>query len=255
MGRGGVEVAADGTVFFEEVFEGTEGGASAVVRWYCEPRGMGRHHASASALLSVEEGPGAALALVVGVRNAAVCALLPSPARLLAPLNGTCIEHATGGWWSYEVCLGRRVSQFHADGEGGRLQSTVLGSYDWAHGERMAPAGAGVRVEGVELGARATAGLTQLYARGAPGDVRGGSPRHAVVRFECTPLGVGPSGEEVTQRSLSLLSVEEAPTCTYTLIFGTPLVCEHPSVVPSRAQAPPPASLAIRCAPIEAVAD
>ena len=33
-------------------------------------------------------------------------------ARALAPLRGTCVRKAEG-WWTYEVCFGKEVRQFH----------------------------------------------------------------------------------------------------------------------------------------------
>ena len=49
-------------------------------------------------------------AVVVGTREPAACALLPTPARLMARYNKTCAVHRAG-YWSYSACIGQRILQ------------------------------------------------------------------------------------------------------------------------------------------------
>jgi hypothetical protein len=180
-------------------------------------------------------------ALRVGVRSAELCAALPSPPALLAPINGTCIEHSPGGWWSYSVCLGSQVTQFHVEG-GKRAQETVLGRYDWALGEALAEEASAAAA----AAAAAPAAIVQAYVGGSPCPVRGGAPRSAAVRFECMPLGASAAGEEaVGAFSLTFLHMREAPTCVYTFVFGSPLPCEV--AAPAAAHMPPPRVTGIDC--------
>jgi len=265
--RDRVEALPGGARALLQRFEGGDDGRAADVQWVC----LGGAAAAAAAagapstsptleLLSVAEAPERAYTLRVGVRSAALCAALPSPAALLAPINGTCIEHSPGGWWSYSVCLGREVTQFHVEG-GARAQETVLGRYDWAAGEALAgegwagqpaAAGGGGGDGGAPLAANlqtnlGAAAILQSYAGGSPCPVRGGTPRSASVRFECVPPGAGGAlGEEaVGAFSLTFLHMREAPTCVYTFVFGSPLPCEV--AAPAAAHMPPPRVTGIDC--------
>ncbi len=262
--RDRVESLPGGTRALSQRFEGGDGGRAADVQWVCAGGGGGSAATApapappALELLSVEEAPELAYTLRVGVRSAALCAALPSPPALLAPINGTCIEHSPGGWWSYSVCLGREVTQFHAQ-DGKRVQETVLGRYDWAAGEALAgevgaappdaaaePPRAGAPPPPPPLGAAAA--ILQSYVGGEPCNVRGGTPRAATVRFECVPLGAGALGEEtVGALSLTFLHMREAPTCVYTFVFGSPLPCEV--TAPATAHLPPPPVTLIDCQP------
>ncbi len=270
--RDRVEALPGGTRALLQRYEGGDDGRAADVTWVCLGGGGGEEGggvagavtaaAGAAAdgaapqpppapappaaleVLAVEESPPLVYALRVGVRSAELCAALPSPPALLAPINGTCIEHSPGGWWSYSVCLGSLVTQFHVEG-GKRAQETVLGRYDWAQGEALAEealAGGG----GGGASAAAPAAIVQAYVGGSPCPVRGGAPRSAAVRFECMPLGASAAGEEaVGAFSLTFLSMREAPTCVYTFVFGSPLPCEV--TAPATAHLPPPPAREIDC--------
>jgi hypothetical protein len=235
---------ATGSAYVQRFAAGTEGRA-AVVRYECEPAGMAA--GVALDIVSVTEAPPLTYTLVVGTRDASVCAAAPSLARLLAPLNNSCLEHVEG-WWTYEVCLGMRVRQFHSEGGGRSVQDSVIGVYDWAAGEQLA--------RGLPEGGEGAPAIVQRYTHGTPCGIRDGVPREAVVRFECTPgaAGSGSGGGEggIVAHTISLVSIREAPSCVYTLTFGTSLACGHPDVSPARgavaSQLPP---TPIICLPLE----
>jgi hypothetical protein len=275
--RDRVETLPGGTRALTQRFEGGDGGRAADVQWVCgggaaaaaaavaHPPAFAAVAAAAGGagggaapppppplaleVLSAEEAPPLTYTLRVGVRSAALCAALPSPPTLLAPINNTCIEHSPGGWWSYSVCLGREVTQFHVEA-GKRVQETVLGRYNWAQGEALVgegQPGTGVGAGAAPLAPLGAAAITQSYVEGAPCPVRGGAPRSATVRFECMPLGAGGAlGEDaVGALSLTFLHMREAPTCAYTFVFGSPLPCEV--TAPASAHLPPPPVAAIDC--------
>ena len=281
--RDALEYTPRGARYLAQHFEGGAGGRSAEVRWVCARSWPGAAPAAPSAsaalapaleLLAVAEAPPLHYTLYAGSRSDAVCELLPSPEALLAPFNTTCVEYAAGGWWTYELCLGGSISQYHLE-SGSRLQGTALGHYDWRHGERLVKGGEDVPVlagEGsssssssgaaLAFAGKPTSSLTQLYVKGSPCDVRGGMPRSALVRFECagTPMGGSGGGGSgggpkaaLTSASftLSLVGVEESPTCFYTFTVSTSLVCEHPSVGPASALALPPPVHDLLCTPVE----
>jgi len=241
-----------------QYFEGGDGGRVSEVKVQCtvDRRQSSTATVAALELLTVEEDPPLHYNLTVGVHNPPLCSLLSSPEAILAPLNHTCIDFGTGGWWSYRVCLGLNIVQYHGEG-GTRLQETILGNYDWVHGERLLAGGdmqgneEGSKEEAVDLLAIMkssatipTPSLSQQYTHGAPCDVRGGHPRSSLVRFQCTPLG-----DSSYSQTISFLGVEESPTCFYTITLGSSLACSHPLVGFAHSVAPPPVVHDIVCQP------
>lgn len=233
--------AATGAVTYSVRYEGGEGGRSTTVVYSCEPAGMSS--GVQRELVRVAEEPQLHYTIHIGSRDAALCELLVSPSRLLSGLNQSCIEHVDG-WWTYELCLGIRLRQYHNDA-GKAVQDSIIGVYDWRAGES---------VDTGKIGAPPA--LVQKYSGGSPCDVRSGLPRQASVRFECVAPeaaeggGSGSSGSTASARysgshTLSLLSIKENPTCEYTISFGTALACQHPAVSPAASQhkQPPPATV------------
>jgi hypothetical protein len=215
------------------------------VTYECEPAGMAP--GSLFDIVRVQEDPPLHYSLLVGTRDPVLCDMLPSPSRLLAPLNNTCIEHVDG-WWTYELCLGNKLRQYHPEGTKA-VQDSTIGQYDWRAGEQLGPAKVG-----------APPAIVQQYIGGTPCDVRKGMPRTATVRFECMPPattdGTGASSSSSSSKgyashALSLLSIKENPTCEYTITFGTPLVCEHPEVSPGQMRVVQPPPTPVYCVPAE----
>jgi hypothetical protein len=185
-------------------------------------------------LMSITEPSLKQYVLTIAARDTVMCALLPSPLRLLAPLNATCIEHVEG-WWTYELCLGSRLRQYHRDEAGAIVQESIIGNFDGEYGQRLEHAVAGTN-----------AALGQRYGGGSACDIRKGKPREASVRFECstgtagsTSISAG-SGHRVV--SVTWLAIRESPTCEYTVHLSTPLACAHPDAMEVQnvvAQEPP----------------
>jgi hypothetical protein len=236
-----IALSAAGSLVLRQSFAGGADGRRATVSFECDPPGMapGLH----AEILSVAEAPPLQYALLVGTRSAAVCEQLASVRRLLAPLNQTCFEHQEG-WWTYEVCAGLRVRQYHAEaGSGKPVQESVIGVFDWQRGAYLQPAGVGT-----------AAALAQHFHLGTPCDIRGGVPREATLRFECSPpleaggvaggAAAGAAAGGVQQ--LTLISIREAPSCVYTITLGAAAACAHPEVAPNRGVAvvqPPPTQI------------
>eukprot|EP00698_Gefionella_okellyi_P012167 TRINITY_DN3252_c0_g1_i2.p1 TRINITY_DN3252_c0_g1~~TRINITY_DN3252_c0_g1_i2.p1 ORF type:complete len:650 (+),score=124.53 TRINITY_DN3252_c0_g1_i2:210-1952(+) len=116
--------------------------------------------------------------------------------QLLSPLARQCFAKRSNQWWQYELCHMRQIRQFH-DEAGRVIAEHSLGSFQ--HG--------GI-IESDEEG------YSHYYGGGA----ECGTPpsaRSTSVKFICSPSGN------------VLLDITEKPECTYTLTFGTPLVCGH----------------------------
>jgi hypothetical protein len=236
-------LSAAGSLALRQSFGGGDGGRRATVDFECEPPGMAP--GLEADLVSIREAPPLHYALVVGTRSAAVCEQLASVRRLLAPLNQTCFEH-TEGWWTYEVCAGLRIRQYHAEAQTGRaVQESLIGVFDWRRGAHLQPAGVGT-----------AAALAQHFHLGTPCDIRGGVPREATLRFECVPQpelaggggggGVPVAGSAAAQQ-LTLISIREAPSCVYTVSLGAAAVCAHPDVSPNKAVVAQPPPTQIYC--------
>jgi len=252
-GADALALSAAGSLVLRQSFSGGADGRSATVTYECEPPGMapGLH----AEVLSVAEGPPLQYAVLVGTRSGAVCEQLASVRRLLAPLNQTCFEHQEG-WWTYEVCAGLRVRQYHAEaGSGKPVQESVIGVFDWRLGAHLQPAGVGT-----------AAALAQHFHLGTPCEIRGGLPREATLRFECSPpaaeaggagaagvagaagaagAAAGAGGVPVGAQQLTLISIREAPSCVYTITLGAAAACAHPEVGPNRVAVvqPPPTQI------------
>ncbi len=205
-------VQEGGRVVLRQHFKGGTGGRSTTVETVCETHaaaggggggGTGDEPAIAPTLttdiVSVEEhqrqqhdnnhnnnnnddganAGGSHYIVRVATRDATACEVLVTPSSVLRPLNGTCVRHVEG-WWTYEVCIGQRIRQFHDVG-GGRPpeQDNVIGVYDWRAGEAVDAS-------------RPARAVVQHFTEGSPCSVAGaglrdGAPRQAVARFECTP--------------------------------------------------------------------
>lgn len=207
---------AFGAVTYAQRYSGGTDGRAATVTFVCEPPDMAP--GAAVDVLSVAEPSPVSYALRVGVRDAAACARLPTPAALIRPFNGSCVRWAAGGWWAYSICVGGKITQFHE--EGTRVTAEVtLGEYDWRAGEALDVASVGEN-----------AAIVQRFAEGTPCDLKGGARRSADVRFECAADGS-------TGASLTVLSLSEPSTCTYKVVLAAPALCEHPALVSAKAAA------------------
>lgn len=145
--------------------------------------------------------------------------------RLLQPLRGTCVVRHEG-WWSYELCLGRRAQQFHverpsgngATGEDGTVTARFLlgKASDSSSDTGSGGSGPGSGVSGVSENRTPRLGVTaagypfvsQWFGDGTPCDISA-TPRRTHVLMFCNerapasgrgdePLELGP--DEAVQR-------------------------------------------------------
>ena len=123
--------------------------------------------------------------------------------QLLAPLKDECVYKAEG-WWTYEVCYGSHVRQFHADPK----TQQVLAEFFLG---RESPSSSSSSSPSPPLGGR----YSEEYVGGTVCDLTG-KPRKTTVFFACSPSGLN-----------SLSAVSEPATCEYTVTLSTPLLCAH----------------------------
>ena len=118
--------------------------------------------------------------------------------ELRTGLSGRCARLLREGeWWTYEVCVGGLVRQFHQGDQKGAFEEYVLGRFD----------------PSVTLSL--SGGVTHFaYNRGAACSPTDATPRSSRLTVKCK------QGAEV--EDLHLISVEEPSTCSYSLTAEAP---------------------------------
>jgi len=150
----------------------------------------------------------------------------PSALELMEPLfnKGAC-SYRLESYWTYEVCHGEYVRQYH-DAKEGKETKTLeffLGRYSQetfmaqiaqssaAAGEATAAKPKTLRLEEVDLPY-----LEVVYADGTVCDLTG-QPRQTQVRYVCHASG-----------RHELVSFQETSSCQYVIVVLSPLLCSHP---------------------------
>jgi hypothetical protein len=183
----------------------------------------------------------------------------PSPAALVASLDGTCL-YRMEDWWTYEFCAGRHARQFHREPDGpgaGGSPGAVVSEFYLGRWNETAPIDPVPRSDPGGLPEEEVAFVSQEYGGGQPCDLTG-APRGVEVRFVCADGGSGGGGgggaaggknsaldgvPAPTGPRDALLAVREPATCRYTFVVAVADLCAHPAF--RRAEPP---TLAVRCA-------
>ncbi|KAL4641224.1 endoplasmic reticulum lectin 1 [Arapaima gigas] len=154
----------------------------------------------------------------------------PSPRTLLEPLfkQSSC-SYRIESYWTYEVCHGKHVRQYHEEKETGQkinIQEYYLGSF-----VRKSESGKHCVLSGYldnltflnkSVPTKNIEGqLTPYYSvemgSGTPCVLKQSQPRSTSVLYVCHP-----------EAKHEILSVAEVTTCEYEVVVLTPLLCSHP---------------------------
>ncbi|KNC54880.1 XTP3-transactivated B protein [Thecamonas trahens ATCC 50062] len=139
-----------------------------------------------------------------------------SEAELLAPLLGECL-YRVDGWWTYEVCYGSHVRQYHRDPKTEAVTAEFfLGRAprsDRADAAAKSPAAGKVEADPASA-AMPPARYVEKYDAGTPCDLTG-EPRVTSLSFECSLTGLN-----------AISTISEPATCTYAVTLSTPLLCD-----------------------------
>uniref|UniRef100_G3NQ78 Endoplasmic reticulum lectin n=1 Tax=Gasterosteus aculeatus aculeatus TaxID=481459 RepID=G3NQ78_GASAC len=128
----------------------------------------------------------------------------PSPGELLEPLfkRSSC-SYRIESYWTYEVCHGKHIRQYHEEKETGQkisVQEYFLGNVPTKN------------IEGQ---------LTPFFAlemgNGTPCVLKQNEARSTSVLYVCHP-----------EAKHEILSIAEVTTCEYEVVVLTPLLCAHP---------------------------
>jgi len=206
----------------------------------------------------VEEQPGSTLAIAktaapqvrwLQVDTAKWCTeLWPAHVADMQSMQGVCVQR-NEGWWTYEVCIGRSVRQFHAEASAAPLVDFSLGQYQGDFGTiadtqqnrlLLAQSSSGSiygSMAPLSSGSPEAAALVQMYTRGTPCDETG-STRETEVRFVC-------QGDDTVQ----LRSVKEVATCKYVVTVATAIACTNPELAGAAAQSDELNPIEVHCIP------
>ncbi|XP_028402326.1 protein OS-9-like isoform X2 [Dendronephthya gigantea] len=143
--------------------------------------------------------------------------------KLLEPLNNTCIIQING-WWSYKVCIGKSVWQYHDEGH--EIKDNISlghfsGNTNWS---------IFTVEEEMEDSQRYH---SHFYSNGTVCDITG-NPRKTEVRFFC-----GSQANDFISR------IDEDSTCDYIINVYTDKLCSHSLFRPPS----PPKKHSITCSP------
>ncbi|XP_061600642.1 endoplasmic reticulum lectin 1 isoform X2 [Cololabis saira] len=150
----------------------------------------------------------------------------PSPGKLLEPLfkRSSC-SYRIESYWTYEVCHGKHVRQYHEEKETGQkmsVQEYVLGDMaqrsQSAETEREnAEAESEMEVSTKNIEGQLTPYYSLDMGNGTPCVLKQNKPRSTSVLYVCHP-----------EAKHEILSVAEVTTCEYEVVVLTPLLCAHP---------------------------
>ncbi|XP_069787511.1 endoplasmic reticulum lectin 1 isoform X4 [Narcine bancroftii] len=152
------------------------------------------------------------------------------PRELLEPLlkQSSC-SYRIESYWTYEVCHGKHIRQYHEEKETGQkvnIQEYYLGTMSTpADSETKGP----TEVQSDESETE----KFKVHTKNIEGQI---SPYHPVIMGNGTPCSLKQNKPRVTtvmyvchpEAKHEILSVAEVTTCEYELVILTPLLCSHP---------------------------
>lgn len=166
----------------------------------------------------------------------------PTPFDLVATLfsSATC-SYRIESYWTYEVCHGSYVKQFHEEREGKSIktQEYYLGKWNKERKSEVAEKFAEAKKNGEKFKTTRIDGVNLPYLEiemmdGTFCDLNG-EHRITNVQYVCYPHGKN-----------EVYSFKETSTCNYEVIILTPTLCVHPDFNPKEAN-----ENVINCVPLD----
>lgn len=154
----------------------------------------------------------------------------PSPIQLISPLFSlsTC-SYKLESYWTYEVCHGRYIRQYHEDREGKKvkLQEYILGKWDKGFYELVLQEQKHEKLDKDEpVPHKKIDGVNLPYFEVSMGngtlcDLNQNKPRETRILYVCYVHG-----------KHEVYSLKETSTCQYEIVILSPLLCAHPKYKP-----------------------
>ncbi|XP_071754114.1 endoplasmic reticulum lectin 1 isoform X1 [Centroberyx gerrardi] len=156
----------------------------------------------------------------------------PDPGALLEPLfkQSSC-SYRIESYWTYEVCHGKHIRQYHEEKETGQVSKISVQEYFLGNMAQKSQTTGTEKVEEAdnaksepekEVPTKNIEGqLTPYFAlemgNGTPCVLKHNHPRSTSVLYVCHP-----------EAKHEILSIAEVTTCEYEVVVLTPLLCAHP---------------------------
>ncbi|KAM9315858.1 endoplasmic reticulum lectin 1 [Gastrophryne carolinensis] len=150
----------------------------------------------------------------------------PSPVELLEPLfKQTSCSYRIESYWTYEVCHGKHIRQYHEEKEAGqqtKIQEYYLGfltkKLSPKAGEKHNEGEKDIKIPTKNIEGQMTPYFPVEMGDGTPCSLKQNLPRSSTVLYICHP-----------DAKHEILSVAEVTTCEYEVVILTPLLCGHPN--------------------------
>ncbi|XP_077286148.1 endoplasmic reticulum lectin 1 isoform X2 [Arctopsyche grandis] len=165
-----------------------------------------------------------------------------SPLQLLSPLfYPQLCSYRVESYWTYEVCHGQYVRQYHEEREGkkAKLQEYFLGRWDAAKQKKLEEEMVNALVNDDKLKFKKIEGLNLPYVEfemddGTLCDLNN-KPRMTKVQYVC-----------FSHRKHEIYTFKETSTCEYEVTILSPLLCSHPLYKPKDSE-----ENLINCLPVD----
>ncbi|XP_023015308.2 endoplasmic reticulum lectin 1 [Leptinotarsa decemlineata] len=155
----------------------------------------------------------------------------PTALELISPLfTQTMCSFRLESYWTYEVCHGRYIRQYHEDREGKttKVQEYILGKWDESYFERLMS-----NAKEEELDTTSPIPVKKIdnvnlpyyeltMGNGTSCELNNNKPRVTKVLYVCYIHG-----------KHEMYSLKETSTCVYEIIILSPLLCTHPKYKPA----------------------
>nr|CAH7729504.1 unnamed protein product [Callosobruchus chinensis] len=166
----------------------------------------------------------------------------PTALELISPLfTQTTCSFRLESYWTYEVCHGRYIRQYHEDREGKalKIQEYILGKWDDKQFERLLLASKS-KGEKDNIPFKKIDNVYLPYyeitmENGTMCDLNNNKPRVTKILYVC-----------YLQGKHEIYSLKEISTCVYEIIILSPLLCTHPKYKPKET-----GERKINCVPID----
>lgn len=167
----------------------------------------------------------------------------PSALELITPLfSQSLCSYRLESYWTYEVCHGKFVRQYHEDREGkkSKLQEYILGKWDEEEHKKLVKEHLQSENENIQIPVKKIENVNLPYieiymGNGTICDLNNNKPREIRVLYVCYAHG-----------KHDIYSLKETSTCQYEIIILSPLLCSHPKYKPKDS-----GEHSINCTPIE----
>ncbi|XP_018327278.1 endoplasmic reticulum lectin 1 [Agrilus planipennis] len=151
----------------------------------------------------------------------------PTPLELISPLfTQTACSFRLESYWTYEVCHGRFVRQYHEDREGKKvkIQEYILGKWEKNQYSTLLEQQKNLEIDKVPV--KKVDGVSLPYfeitmGNGTLCELNQNKPRETKVLYLCYAHG-----------KHEIYSLKEISTCVYEIIVLSPLLCAHPKYKP-----------------------